>query len=299
MSVPAAYATVVFIWATTPLAIKWSSEDAGPWLGVSLRMLLGVFACLVLVALMSRRMRWYAAARHTYLVAGLGIWVAMGATYWGAQYVSSGMISVVFGLTPVVTGFMSVLWLAEKTFTSAKVLGMSLGLLGLILISHHSLQMGDGQIFGVLAILVSVFAHSMSAVWIKRIDAGLHPLETTTGALMVAVTLFWISWGGTEAVSLADLLLITTLSERAWWSILYLGVIASSFGFALYYYVLREVTATGVALITLMTPVLALLLGSVANQESISMMQIYGTAIILLGLISFQWGGQLMRFKGG
>ena len=59
MSVPAAFLGVVLIWATTPLAIKWSSEGAGFLFGVASRMVLGVLVCLVLVALLSRRMRWH------------------------------------------------------------------------------------------------------------------------------------------------------------------------------------------------------------------------------------------------
>ncbi len=49
MSVPAAFLGVVLIWATTPLAIKWSSEGAGFLFGVASRMVLGVIVCLVLV----------------------------------------------------------------------------------------------------------------------------------------------------------------------------------------------------------------------------------------------------------
>ena len=73
MSVPSAFIGVVIIWATTPLAIKWSTEDAGFLFGVTSRMVLGVFVCLTLIALLSRRMRWDRKALMTYLAAGLGV----------------------------------------------------------------------------------------------------------------------------------------------------------------------------------------------------------------------------------
>lgn len=193
MSVPAAYLVMVIIWTTTPLAIKWSSEGVGPWLGVSARMQLGVFVCLVLIAALSRRMRWYAAARNTYLVAGLGIWGAMSTVYWGAQFIPSGMVSVVFGLSPVITGILAALVLKENVFTRSKSLGMVLGTGGLALVFAHSLNLGAQYLPGLLAVLASAFIHSLSAVWIKRIGADLHPLETTTGALLVAVPLFWLT----------------------------------------------------------------------------------------------------------
>lgn len=288
MSVPAAYLGMVLIWTTTPLAIKWSSEGIGPWLGVSARMQLGVFVCLVLVALMSRRMRWYAAARNTYMAAGLGIWGAMSSVYWGAQFIPSGMVSVVFGLAPVMTGLLAALILNERVFTRFRGLGMLLGFVGLLLVFGNSLQLGNQQLPGLLAVLVSVFVHSLSAVWIKRIDAGLHPLETTTGALLVAVPLFWLSY------SLNGVDVDVQIGERALWSILYLGAVATAFGFVLYYYVLREVSVNTVALATLITPVLALLLGVWLNHERISETDLVGSGIILLGLASYQWGDRLL-----
>lgn len=77
MSVPAAFIDVVLIWATTPLAIQWSSEGAGFLFGVTARMLLGVLLCLLLVTLFGRGMRWHRRALLTYLVAGAGVWGAM------------------------------------------------------------------------------------------------------------------------------------------------------------------------------------------------------------------------------
>jgi len=289
MSVPAAYLGMVLIWTTTPLAIKWSSEGVGPWLGVGARMLLGVFVCLVLVALLSRRMRWHALARNTYLAAGLGIWAAMSSVYWGAQFIPSGMISVVFGLAPVLTGLLAALMLAERVFTLFRSAGMLLGIAGLLLVFGNSLQLGNGQLPGLLAVLVSVFVHSLSAVTIKRIGAGLHPLETTTGALLIAVPLFWLNWG------MGDEHAAVELGERTLLSILYLGVVATGFGFVLYYYVLREVSASAVAMATLLTPVLALMLGAWLNDERITLPDLVGAGVILLGLASYQWGDRLVR----
>ena len=288
MSVPAAFFGVVLIWATTPLAIKWSSEGVGPWLGVSARMQLGVVVCLVLVAVMSRRICWHASARNTYLAAGLGIWFSMTAVYWGAQFIPSGMVSVVFGLTPVMTGLFAMLFLGERVFTWFRSLGMLLGIAGLLLVFGNSLVLGNQQLPGLLAVLISVCTHSLSAVWIKRINAGLHPLETATGALLIAVPLFWASYvfNGVDTD--------VHLNERALWSIVYLGAVATAFGFVMFYYVLREVSPSVVALVTLITPILALLLGAWLNHERISEVELIGAGVILSGLASYQWGDKLI-----
>ncbi|MCP4452122.1 MAG: EamA family transporter, partial [Planctomycetes bacterium] len=94
MSIQAAFIGVVVIWSTTPLAIQWSSTGGGYLFGVASRMVLGLFVCLVLIALFSRRMRWHRDALLTYLAGGLGIWGAMTSVYWGAQHIPSGLVSV-------------------------------------------------------------------------------------------------------------------------------------------------------------------------------------------------------------
>ena len=289
MSVPAAFIGVVIIWSTTPLAIKWSSDGAGYLFGVSARMLLGLFICLVLIALLSRRMRWRRDALLTYLAGGLGIWGAMTSVYWGAQHIPSGMVSVIFGLSPVVTALMAAIWLGERALTPFRLLGMALGFVGLALIFAQSTAFGINAGWGMAAVLLSVSIHAASSVWVKRIGSQMHPLETTTGSLLLAVPLFITSW------SLGDGRMPVALPAHALWSIVYLGVVGSVVGFVLYYYVLRQVQASRVALIALMTPVIALILGQWLNEEIIGAREWLGTLIILAGLAVFEWGGQWQR----
>jgi len=102
MSIPAAYIGIILIWSTTPLAIKWSGESAGFLAGVSLRMFISVLVCAVIMSFMSRRLQWHRQALKVYFVASIGIFGSMMSVYWGAQFVESGLIAVIFGLTPIV-----------------------------------------------------------------------------------------------------------------------------------------------------------------------------------------------------
>jgi len=289
MSVPAAFLGVALIWATTPLAIKWSSEGAGFLLGVASRMVLGVIVCLVLVALLSRRMRWHREALLTYLAAGIGLWGAMTSVYWSAQFIPSGLISELFGLSPVVTGVMAAIWLGERMLTPFRLLGLGLGLAGLSVVCAHGLTTGAGTTLGIAGVVLSVHIHAASAVWVKRIGAGVPALETTTGALLIAVPLFVLNW------AVLDGQLPSALAPRATWSIVYLAVFGSALGFILYFHVLRHVEASRVALITLVTPVIALVLGHEVNGETIGPRELAGTAVILTGLACYQWGDRWLR----
>jgi drug/metabolite transporter (DMT)-like permease len=62
----------------------------------------------------------------------------------------------------------------------------------------------------------------------------------------------------------------------------------------LYFYVLKHVQASKVALITLMTPVSALFIGQGFNGEHITANVWYGTGVILAALVVHQWGDRLL-----
>ena len=73
MSVPAAYLAVIVIWSTTPLAIQWSSIGVGYEFGIAMRMLIGLFALLLIVRLRGLPLYWNRHARHVYLCGELRV----------------------------------------------------------------------------------------------------------------------------------------------------------------------------------------------------------------------------------
>jgi drug/metabolite transporter (DMT)-like permease len=288
MSVPAAYLGIIIIWSTTPLAIKWSGEDVGFLFGAASRMLIGAAVCTLLLLILARKLPWHREARQTYIAAGLGIYGAMMSVYWGAQYIPSGLISVIFGLTPIVTGVIAAIWLQERSLTASKLAGIFLGIVGLIIIFGTGVELSDGAVYGIAAVLLAVLLHSVSAVWVKSISARLPALEVTNGGLLIAAPLYLVTWllfsdGWPEDIS-----------SRTALSISYLAVFGSVLGFIMYFYVLKHIDASRVALVTLLTPVLALLLGQGLNNEIINPAVWVGTLCILVGMSVYQWGARLV-----
>lgn len=289
MSVPAAYLGIILIWATTPLAIKWSGESGSFLLGVSLRMFIGYLICLLVLWLWRIELPWHAQARRSYLAAGLGMFGAMLSVYWGAQFIPSGLVSVLFGLSPIFIGLFAAIWLAERSLSAGKLFGIVLAITGLAIIF---LPKGQGEgvaLGGVLAVLLAVTLQSLSAVWVKRIGGTLHPVAINCGALSIAVPLYLLVWWLFDGTS------PQALEERSLWAILYLALFGTAVGFNLYFYVMKRVSAGALSLVTLVTPVLALFIGLGLNGEVITPQVWLGTAAILGGLFVYQWGGRLLR----
>ncbi|NJD08845.1 MAG: DMT family transporter [Methylococcaceae bacterium] len=280
MKVLAAYLTVIAIWSTTPLAIKWSGEGPGFLLGVTARMTLGGALVVCFLALSGRPIPWRGPAPAAYLAVAVHIYGAMLAAYWAAQWIPSGWMSVVFGLTPVLTALLSSLWLRGQSSSPRQWFAYGAGLAGLAVMSGSALEYSPQALAGIAGVLAAAFLQALSAVWVKRVDSGLPPLTLLGGGLIVSVAAYLPTWYWLDGTWPPPELPAPALA-----SILYLGLVATTIGFALYYYVLSRLTATRVSLITLVTPVSALLLGHWINGEPLTPRVLSGTACILLAVL--------------
>ena len=284
MSVPAAYLGVILIWSTTPLAIQWSAQGASFSFAVMARMLIGLAICLALLFATRTAFPFTPAARRLYAISGLSLFAAMLLTYWGALHIPSGLISVIFGLSPLVTGVFAALWLSERTLTLARLTGLGLALGGLWLIFGQPWP-GDSQAtLGTAAVVAGMTVQALGLVWIKRLNLRASSLAITSGSLGVATPLFVLAWLVADAAQLPP-----DITLRAGAAIVYLGVLGSVVGFTLYYYVIKHLDAGRVALIMLVTPVAALLLGQTLNAEFIPARGWAGIALIGAGLLLYEW----------
>lgn len=290
MSVPAAYLGLVIIWSTTPLAVQWSGESVGFMFGITLRMGGGALLSLLLLWACRVPLPWSRAAVRAYAAAALGLYGAMTSVYWAAQFVPSGLIAVLFGLTPVLTGVFAAVWLGERNFTASKFAGVAVSLVGLALISQADFSAYPQAWRGIATLLAAVALYALSMVLVKRAGGGLHPLTQSTGGLLLALPCYLITWLLLDGAAWPS-----EVPVRAAASIVYLAVFGSMLGFLLYFYALKHLSTASMALISLMTPVLALQLGQLVNEEAVSMQVWLGTGVVLAGLALHQWGGELRR----
>jgi drug/metabolite transporter (DMT)-like permease len=295
-----AYGLVVLIWSTTPLAIQWSNDSVSFLAAVLMRMGLAAALAVVLLALLRRRLFAQPGVWKAYLAASFGIFPNMLVIYWSAQFIPSGLIAVIFALSPFVTGALSCVILRENPFNRRRVIALLVAVAGLCIIFWDQLQIDARSAFGIGGILLSCGLFSLSSVSLKRLDQGAGPLEQTAGALIFAVPGLFLCWW------LFDGQWSVTLSERSLIGLLYLSTLGSLLGFTLFYFVLQRMTPSAVSLITLMTPVLALLLGTLFAGERISVSLVAGAALVLVALLGYLdlgierlWGNRRQSSSAG
>ncbi|MBC8494282.1 MAG: DMT family transporter [Candidatus Thioglobus sp.] len=277
------FLSVVGIWSTTPLAIQWSTLGSSFSFSVASRMLLGLILCLMILAIKKQTLPLHKQALANYAYAGAGIFITMSLVYYSALSIPSGLISVVFGLTPIITGVFALALLKDAFFSASKVIGLLLGLSGLFVIFKHSFSLAETLTTGLVSVTLAMIFQAFISVKLKQINANISALATTTGALAVSVPLFIITW----------LILDNNIPEtsiKAALSIGYLAVFGSVIGFMSYYYLIKHTSVRVVGIVPLITPVFALLLGSTLNHEHITNTQFFGITLVLIGLLIYEYG---------
>ncbi|MGB0834023.1 MAG: DMT family transporter [Psychrobium sp.] len=287
MKVSASYLAVIIIWSTTPLGIVWSSETVSPTMAVLMRMVIAATLGTLLLITMRIKLPVSPTALKLYGFSTLGLFGGMSCGYMAAPYVSSGFMSLVFGLSPVVTGILAQRILNEPAFDMSKKIAMLICMLGLLVVCWDKLSLNSDSYIGIGLLLVAMFFFSLSGVLVKSVSINIHPLATTLGTLYCAIPLFFAAWLITDGQINVD-----SWQERSIFAIVYLGIFASLVGFIAYFFVLQRLSTSTVALTTLITPSFAIALGALFNGETISHLLIAGALLITLGLGIYFWGRQ-------
>ena len=281
------YLTVVLIWSTTPLGIVWSSESVHPTMAVLLRMLIAVILGSIILFLKKIEFPRNPTAYRLYLYSGMGIFIGMLFTYLSAQYLSSGLISLVFGLSPIISGLLAHKILDESKFNKTKKLALTMALIGLGFVCSDSISLNSHSWRGLVLILIAVTFFSLSGVLNKSVKINIHPLAITIGGLTITIPFFILAW-----YFLDGELPIEQWQARSIAAIVYLGIFGSLIGFVGYFYILQKLSATTVSLVTLITPIIAILLGIYFNNESVTKHLMLGATLVVVGLGLFLFGGK-------
>lgn len=288
-----AYITVILIWSTTPLGITWSSSSISPSLALLLRMAIALILGLACIKLLKVRFPWHKNALLLYIYSAIGIAVGMFFTYLAAQMIPSGLISLIFGLSPILSGLFSQKLLKEQSFTLMKKSALVIAFFGLLVVCFDNLAITKDAWQGIVFILIAVVLFSLSGVLVKSVTINIHPLASTVGTLTVSMPCFILIW-----FILDGQLVMPDWQPKALWSVIYLGVFGSLIAFIAYFYVLKHLTASTVSLVTLITPVIAIMLGHQFNDEIVSQSLVIGTIFIITGLFLYLFGHHaIFNFK--
>ncbi|MCK9509213.1 MAG: EamA family transporter [Pigmentiphaga sp.] len=274
------YALLVLIWASTPLAITWSAAEISRLWSLWFRFAFSVPLVLLLLLALRTRLPLDKTSLHSYLAGSFSLIVSQTFTYLATAHLPSGMIALMFGFAPVLAGLIGFFVFGQRLHP-LQWAGMMIALGGLYLISSSNTAQHINPL-GFLYMLASVLIYSSSIFWVKHINARITPVAQASGSILASMligTLF-LPFIWQEFPSQMP-------SPRTLMAIAYTVVVASIIGMFCYFKLVQSVSAITLSLATVLTPMLAILLGVALNGETIRLQVLVGSMTIIAGLLLY------------
>ncbi|MEO8260330.1 MAG: EamA family transporter [Acidobacteriota bacterium] len=275
----ALFTLLCLIWGSTWLWIKVGLVGVPPFLGAGLRFLLSTLLVGAVLAARRRRVRLTRDDRICVLSLGLLVfWLDYAAVYWAETKISSGLTAILFSTMPLMTSLLSAYWTRSELLSRRKVAGIFVGILGTALLFWPSQRLGSEPALGMLAALAASLFAAINLVTMKKYGRDGDPFVLNVFGM---------------GIGTACLLAMSALMERGSavvWSrsnvlaLGYLSVFGSVIAFSAYYYLIKKLDATVVSLTTLIVPIVALALGRLFLQETVTPTAVLGIPTILAGV---------------
>jgi putative membrane protein PagO len=261
------------------MVIKVGLQDAPPLTTLGLRFLIAGLTVLLVVRVRGIKVPTDNTFRKYSVFLGLShLAVPYSLVYWGEQHISSGLTAILYATMPFMVAILARIILGDK-LGFARVAGIFVGISGVWIIFADALAFGGARATsGVIAILCSVFFASVSTVIVKKFGHNYNPLATLLYPFLIASVLVLGVGSVFEQFDLRSLSLLT------WGTIVYLALFGSVVGFALLFWVIKQMDVTVTSYQTFIIPVVAVVLGSIFLDESISARTGIGAAVILAGI---------------
>ena len=283
--------TLGLIWGSSFLWIKIALDNVGPFTLVAWRLLIGV-AGLALVVLF-RRPTFPRGLRIYGLLALLGVTntaLPFLLISWGEQSIDSAVASILNGTVPLFAMVFAHFALQDDRMTRARVAGLILGFLGVIVLMSGDLVPDEVRTGGLgqLAILVASILYAFSTVFARKNLHGLSPVVQSFVPLVVADLFIWTGAVAIEAPVLAP------TSGLTWFALVWLGLLGSCVAYLLLFTLLHRVGPTRTTMVTYVFPVVGLVLGIVFLQEPVTASLLIGAAMVVAGILVVN-GSTLLR----
>jgi drug/metabolite transporter (DMT)-like permease len=205
----------------------------------------------------------------------------------GQTFVTSGLASILNATTPLFTVIVMAASSEEK-LSPQRVAGVTIGLIGVIILrGGFGLDLA-GQGMGIALCLAAAFSYGIAALLARRHLGQSPPLATATFQLIASSVMMAVIAGVVDRpwrLALPDL--------TTWLAVIGLALLSTALAYIVFFQILRRSGATNVMLVTLLIPLTAILLGALVLDENISAREIFGALVIGSALLVID--GRVLR----
>jgi drug/metabolite transporter (DMT)-like permease len=197
---------------------------------------------------------------------------------WGQHYLGSGMASVINATTPMFAVIFMALFGLEALILR-KVLALGLGLVGVLVLKGGGFGDLGPQSLGILAVSFASMCYGLTTVWAKKFLVGIAPMTTATCQLTVSGSIMAVL-----AFGFSEPALYVKASWQTWEALIAIAALSTAVAYLIFFRIIAKAGPSFVALVTMLVPLSAIVLGIVVLQESLSLHEFIGAAIIIAAL---------------
>ena len=284
LSVLIPFAIVTLIWGSTWLVIKDQLHSVPPSWSVTYRFAVAGAAMLVWAKM--RKERLGLDARGIGFAAVLGITqfvLNYNFVYVSEQYITSGVVAVVYALLLVPNAILARLFLGQRMGTQLTI-GSAIAIAGVGLLFVHEARL-DGIAAGTVTLGIGIAFAGLLFASIANVMQGTrtskaYPMATMLGWAMLIGAALDGAWSlATVGPPMFDTRPAYVIG------ILYLGVFGSAIAFNLYFRLIQEIGPTKAAYTGVAIPVIAMILSTLFEGYRWSWIAAAGSALALAGLV--------------
>jgi drug/metabolite transporter (DMT)-like permease len=276
-------AIVYVVWGSTFLGVRYAIDVLPPLLTNTFRFLIGGIILFAFTLLrghgIPKLKEWRSAAWVGLLLSGMG----NSAVAYALKFMPTGLVALLVATLPAWMVVLDYLFFAKQKPSALTIFGLIVGLLGMYILLNPTATLNTQEV--VLWPAALIFLGSISWAW------GSLQSPYLTMPSQVQSTAIQMLAGGVFSLIMSLLLepnalnTLPQMTAQTYWALAYLIFIGSFVGYSAYVWLINNAPPTLTATYAYVNPVVAMFLGWLFLNETLSQRTLIASVVILGGVI--------------
>ena len=273
------------IWASSFVIVKIALPHMGPLTIAALRYFLAFLLLLPFTAARNKKVI-HSISSHLWIrlfIIGISAYaIGNGALFWGLKYLPATTVSFLMSISPLLILFAGTIWLKEMP-TRWQITGVIIAFFGSTLFFSAGLR--SGEPLGIAIVAVGLIGFTTFGILGREIARD-KQIDT------LSLTAIPLGFGGGFLLFVAFLLEgLPSFSLISWGIVVWLAIVNTAVGYALYNHSLQILTALEMNVILNLAPLGTAVLAWLILGETLASIQIIGMVTVIIGVILVQRTG--------
>lgn len=275
-----AFAIVYIVWGSTYLGIRVAVEAIPPALCAGLRF--DIAGTLILMYALARGHRLPLSRRDWLSAAFTGSMMLIGGNglvTYSEQWVPSNQAALIVATSALWIAWFGTFGAKGEKLRPLTVAGLLLGFAGVAVLVGGGISARTAPLLAYFALLLAPITWAIGSVYARRHPVANTPLVTAALQMLTAgiiMTIIGVVTGESSQIR---------WEPRSFIALAYLIVFGSCIAYAAYVWLVHEVTPALLGTYAYVNPAVAVFLGWLMLDETLTQTQVIGTLVILLSVI--------------